>query len=107
MQLTTDDPDFLNPPPIGKLPNLLVGWSEIEMVDCNTIRHTLPFLGIYFAPNIWTPAFGGVAWVTPGKVPMFDPPDVDLVNILGGGKPIVESYRRLPKAVKADLLHKN
>jgi hypothetical protein len=59
MQLATSDPDFLNPPPIGKMPDLNVVWSEIEMVDCNTIKNTVPFFGYYFASNLWQP---GIVW---------------------------------------------
>jgi hypothetical protein len=104
MQLTSSDPDFLNPPPIGKMPDIAAGWSSLEMVDCNTIKNTIPIFGIYFAPNIWQP---GIAWVAQGKVPLIDAPDVDLLDILSGGKPIVETYHRLSKTVNPRLLHHN
>jgi hypothetical protein len=104
MQLATSDPDFLNPPPIGKLPDINAGWTSMEMLDCNTIRNTLPFFGAYFATNIWQP---GIVWKTAGKVPMVDAPDVDLLDLFNGGKPIVETYHRLPKAMNPSLLHKN
>ncbi len=44
--LTTSDPDFLNLPPIGKLPDLMVGWFSEELIDCNTLKNTIPFLGM-------------------------------------------------------------
>jgi hypothetical protein len=102
MQLTTSDPDFLNWPPPPKMPDIVAAWSSLEMVDCNTIRNTIPFFGMYFAANIWQP---GVVWVAQGKVPLIDAPDADLLDALAGGKPIVETYHRLPKAVNPILLH--
>lgn len=103
MQLSTSDPDFLNPPPIGKMPDLFVGWSVIELVDCNSMKNTIPFFGIYLASNIWQP---GIVWLPAGKVPLIDPPDVDLLNVLTGGQPVVETYRRLRNQVNPALLHK-
>ena len=40
LALVTQDPDFLNPPPIGKLPDILVGWFSMDLLDCNTIKNT-------------------------------------------------------------------
>jgi hypothetical protein len=102
LSLITADPDFLNPPPIGKMPDLTVGWTVLEMLDCHTIRNVIPFFGHYFAGNIWSP---GITWALPGKVPLWDPPDLDLLDILAGGHPIVETYRRLPETVNPALLH--
>lgn len=64
MQLYTADPDFLNMPPIGKMPDIRAGWSSMEMLNCNTIKNTLPFFGLYLARNIWEP---GVLWNLKGR----------------------------------------
>lgn len=103
MQLTTSDPDFLNPPPIGKMPDIASGWSSMKMLDCDTIQNTIPFFGLYFASNIWQP---GVVWSLNGKVPLVDAPDVDLLNVLTGGHPIVETYHRLARSINPTLLHR-
>lgn len=104
MRLSTPDPDFLNPPPIGKLPDIWAGWTSMELVDCNTIQNTIPFFGIYLAGQIWQP---GIDWITPGKVPLVDAPDVDLLTAKFGGKPIVETYHRLLKTINPALLHED
>ncbi|MGE5053216.1 MAG: hypothetical protein ACM3WP_03550 [Acidobacteriota bacterium] len=114
--MSAQDPDFLNPPPIGKLPDMLVGWFSMELVDCNTVKNTIPFFGAYFgAPGpygmgIWEPGTptSGVNWIAGGKVPLLDAPDVDMIPILtGGNTPIIETYHRLPSAIKPALLHHN
>ena len=102
MQLSTSDPDFLNPPPIGKMPDIVAVWSSMKLADCNTIENTIPFFGMYFASNIWQP---GVDWITPGKVPLVSAPDVDLVDLLNNGNPIKETYHRLLKTINPALLH--
>ena len=102
IQLSTSDPDFLNPPPIGKMPDITAAWASMELVDCNTIKNTIPFFGVYFAGDIWQP---GVVWLTPGKVPFLDAPDVDLLDVLAGGMPIVETYHRVFRTVNPALLH--
>lgn len=102
--LSTQDPDFLNPPPVGKMPDLTVGWISLEMLDCNTIRNTIPFFGLYAGAGIWAPGLVGPVW-TDAKVPMVSPPDVDLLDVLAGGQPILETYRRLPELVNPALLH--
>ncbi len=110
LQLTTQDPAFLNPPPLPTMPDLVAGWFSMELVNCNTIRNTIPFLGYYFGAGIWQPGSetSGVNWISGGKVPMIDPPDMDLIPILtGGSTPIVESYHRLPTKVNPALLHTN
>ncbi len=104
MQLFTADSTFLKPPPVGKMPDLNIGWGIIEQVDCNTLRNTIPFFGTYLAAGIWQ---RGLVWSAGGKRPLVDPPDVDLLNVLNGGKPIVETYHRLPRAVEPKLLHKD
>lgn len=104
MQLSTSDPDFLNPPPIGKMPDIIAGWTSVEFVDCNTIKNTIPFFGLYFSNNIWQP---GIVWNAEGKIPLVDAPDVDLLDILNGGRPIVETYHRLPKAIEPAVLHRD
>jgi hypothetical protein len=107
MQLSTADEDFLNPPPIGKLPDITAGWSSMRLVDCNTIENRIPFFGVYFASSIWQPDrdLPVIDW-TGVKTPLVSPPDVDLLIILSGGRPIVETYHRLLKTVNPDLLHK-
>lgn len=116
LALVTQDPDFLNPPPIGKLPDILVGWFSMDLLDCNTIKNTIPFLGMYLGapipgvvPGIWQPGtpWSGIAWVAGAKAPMIDPPDVDMIPILSGDvKPIVETYRKVPNKVNPTLLHR-
>jgi len=114
MALTTQDPQYFNPPPYTRLPDIAVGWASMEMTDCNTIQNTLPFYGLYFgAPSkaglgIWEPGtpWSGINWVTNGKVPLADPPDVDLIPVLTGDtKPIVETYHRVMRTVNPTLLH--
>ncbi len=116
MALVTQDPDFLNLPPIGKLPDLMVGWFEVELLDCNTLKNTIPLLGMYIGKptppfaGIWKPGtpWSGIDWVVGGKAPLVDPPDVDMIPILTGDtKPIVETYHRLPATVNPSLLHSN
>jgi hypothetical protein len=109
MALETGDPDFLKPPPIGKLPDIVAGWSFIEFIDCNTIRNTIGVYGVYLGLYTWEPGtpWTGVKWLPNAKVPLSSPPDVDLIPILTGGtKPIVETYRRLPQTVNPALLHR-
>jgi hypothetical protein len=104
MQLSTADPDFLNPPPIGKLPDIIAGWSSMRLVDCNTIENRIPLFGVYFASSVWQPASDGptIDW-TGVKTPLVNPPDVDLLIPITGGSPIVETYHRLLDPL---LLHK-
>ncbi len=106
------DESFVNLPPgaNGKMPDLEVAWQSIEMLDCNTIKNTIPFFGTYFGPPIWEPGtpWSGVNWIAGGKVPLLDAPDVDLIPILTGDtKPIVETYHRLLQTVNPALLHHN
>ena len=101
LQLTTGDPAFLNPPPIGKLPDIRVGWTSMKLVDCDTIENVIPFYGTYFGSTIWQP---GIVWLDQGKVPLVDPPDVDILALLGG-KAVVETYHRLLKTINPDLLY--
>jgi len=42
-------------------------------------------------------------WKTGGKVPLVDRPDVDLLDVLNGGKPILGTYHRLPTTVTPAL----
>lgn len=102
--LSTQDPDFLSPPPVGKMPDLMVGWVSLEMLDCDTIRNTIPFFGLYVGAGIWAPGLLGPVW-TDAKVPMVSPPDVDMIDVLSGGWPLIEVYRRLPERVNPELLH--
>lgn len=109
LSLSTQDPDFLNSPPIGKLPDIIAGWFSMEMVDCNTIRNTIPFLGLYFGSLIWLPGtpWTGIHWLPNAKIPLVSEPDVDLIPVLTGDvKPIVETYRRLPESINPALLHR-
>jgi len=84
------------------MPDLVAGWMSLRMDDCNNMTNTMPFLGLYSGAGIWQP---GPVWVN-AKKPMIDPPDLDLLVILTGGYPVVESYRRLPNNVSPSLLHK-
>ncbi len=103
MQLFTSDSAFLRPPPAGKMPDIHAAWSVIRMVDCNTLETTITFYGVYAAAQVWEP---GVIWKA-GKRPLVDPPDVDLLNVVSGGTPVTETYRRLPRTIDLGLLHKN
>jgi hypothetical protein len=60
--------------------------------------------GLYLARNIWEP---GVLWNLNGKIPMKDAPDVDLLDVLNAGKPIVETYHRLSTEMNPTLMHRN
>lgn len=107
--LTTNDPAYLSPPPMSNLPDIAVAWLSVEMVDCNTLRTTIPFYGIYFGAFIWKPGtpWTGINWVPNPKVPLATAPDVDLIPILTGNvKPIVETYHRVLETVNPHLLHK-
>lgn len=116
------DSTFVDLPPAanGKMPDLDAGWVSMEMLDCNTIKNTIPFLGTYFGPPTQIPPLGvdtpgiwlpgnpgmGVNWIAGGKVPLLDAPDLDMILLLTGDvKPIVETYHRLPKTVNPALLH--
>ena len=95
------------PGPNYQMPDLNVGWNSMQLVDCNTIKNTIPFFGVYFGAGIWQPGspWTGPAWIR-GKVPLADPPDVDMIPILTGEmKPIVEIYHRLPYTINRELLH--
>lgn len=109
MSLSTQDPSFLGLPPYTTLPDLSVGWVITEMMDCNTLQSTIPFLGLYSAASIWQPGtpWSGINWLAKGKVPLDSPPDIDLIPVLTGDiKPIVETYHRVPETVNPELLHK-
>lgn len=110
MALETTNPEYLSPPPFQTLPDLVAAWFSMELVDCNTIRNTIPFFGTYFGVGIWQPGspWSGVNWLSGGKVPMVDAPDLDMIPLLTGDtKPIVETYHRLPSKVNPALLHTN
>lgn len=124
LSLAADSSVADNPGTAAKMPDLLAGWVSMEMVDCNTIRNTIPFFGLYFAsptqlppelfppfgvntPGIWLPGtpWTGVNWIN-GKVPFVDAPDVDMIIALTlDTRPIVETYHRLPATVNPALLH--
>ncbi len=107
--LTTQDPAYLNPPPFANLPDIAAGWFTFELLDCNTIKSTIPFLGLYVGQAIWQPGtpYTGINWLPNAKVPMQDVPDLDLIQFLTGDvKPIVETYHRVPQTVNPALLHK-
>ena len=102
LALSTQNTDFVTlPPPYGEMPDLLAGWMSLRMVDCNNMTNTMPFFGLYFGAGTWLP---GPIWA--GKKPMVDAPNLDLLDILNAGHPVVESYRRLPNSVNPSLLHK-
>lgn len=103
--LVSQDPNFVLQYPPPETPDLVVGWFSMELLDCNTIKNTIPFLGYYFGPPIWELAVGGVNWVSPSKVPLVDPPDLDLLVMTNGGAPEIERYRRIATKVNPALLH--
>ena len=110
MALQTSNPEYLNAPPFQTLPDLAAAWFSIEMVDCDTIKNTIPFFGVYFGAGLWQPGspWSGIGWLTNGKVPFVDAPDLDMIPILTGDtKPIVETYHRVPSKVNPALLHHN
>jgi hypothetical protein len=105
MQLSTQDPAFLGPPEkIGATPDINAVWSLMKLVDCNTIQNTIPFFGIYFGGPIGE---SGIVWVPPGKIPLLDPPDFNLLIPITGGAPIRETYHRLLKTINPALLPEN
>ncbi len=109
MSLTTQDPAYSGPPPFATLPDLAVVWESVEMLDCNTIKATIAFFGVYSGALIWLPGspWTGISWMPNPKVPLTDAPDIDMIPILTGDtKPVVETYHRLPEAVNPALLHK-
>ena len=106
--LNTQDPQYLNPPPFTALPDIAAGWFTFELKDCNTLKSTIPFLGLYYGAGIWQPGtpWTGISWLSNAKVPLIDPPDMDLIPFLTGDtKPIVESYHRVLNTVNPALLH--
>ncbi len=108
MALNTQDPAYTGAPPYQNLPDIAAGSFSVEMIDCNSLTNTIPFYGLYFGSQIWKPGtpWTGINWVASGKVPLVDPPDVDLVFALTGDtKPIVETYHRIARAVNPALLH--
>ena len=110
MALQTSDPEYLKPPPFQKMPDLMAAWFSVEMVDCNTIKNTIPFFGTYFGEGFWQPGspWTGMGWISGGKVPLVDAPDLDMIPILTGDtKPIVETYHRVSTRVNPNLLHHN
>ena len=95
------------PGPNYKMPDIIVGWNSMRLLDCNTIKNTIPFLGMYFGAGIWKPGtpWTGINWLR-GKVPLLDPPDVDMIPVLTGDvKPIVETYHRVSTTINPYLLH--
>ena len=97
VQLYSENPAFASgPPTLFLMPDVHVLWSSMKLTDCNTLTTSIPFFGLYFADGI----FSGTT------VPFVTPLDVDLVNVLNGGMPITESYRRLPTTKPApELMH--
>ena len=97
-----------NKPPMAltRMPDFEVGWVSMELLDCNTIKNTIPFFGIYFGVDIWSAGtpWTGPSWAPNPKALLNSEPDVDLIPILTGDvKPIVEIYRRVPTTVNLNL----
>ncbi len=106
--LSTQDPQYMNPPPFTALPDIAAGWFTFELKDCNTMKSVIPFLGLYSGAGIWEPGtpWTGIKWLPNAKVPLIDPPDMDLIPFLTGDtKPIVETYHRVLNTVNPALLH--
>jgi hypothetical protein len=76
------------------VPDINAGWLSMKLVGCNTVSNLI-FFGLYLSNSVWSGQ----------KTPMIDAPDVDLINGLNGGRPIVETYHRLPAKVNRALLH--
>ena len=76
------------------MPDINAGWLSMKLVGCNTVSNLI-FFGLYLSNSVWSGQ----------KTPMIDAPDVDLINGLNGGRPIVETYHRLPAKVNRALLH--
>ena len=96
LQMTSKDPAFAtSPPTLGLMPDINAGWVSMKLVGCNTISNSIPFFGLYLSNSVWTGQ----------KTPLIDAPDVDFLNVLNGGRPIVEMYHRLPAKVNRALLH--
>lgn len=107
--LSTQDPQYMNPPPFTALPDIAAGWFTFALKDCNTLQSIIPFLGLYAGAGIWEPGspWTGINWLSNGKTPLIDPPDVDLILFLTGDtKPIVETYHRVLNTVNPNLLHR-
>lgn len=106
--LTTQDPAYSGPPPFANLPDIAAGWFTFELLDCNTMKSVIPFLGLYNGAGIWKPGtpWTGIDWTSGAKVPLIDPPDMDIIPFLtGDSKPIVETYHRVVQTVNPALLH--
>lgn len=106
--LSTQDPAYAGPPPFANLPDIAAGWFTFELMDCNTMKSVIPFLGLYYGAGIWKPGtpWTGIDWAPNGKVPMIDTPDMDIIPFLTGDtKPIVETYHRVAQTVNPALLH--
>ena len=107
--LNTQDLAYNGPPPFANLPDIAAGWFTFELLNCNTMKSTIPFLGLYSGLGIWEPGtpWTGIHWLPNAKVPMHDVPDVDLIPVLTGDlKPIIETYHRVSPTVNPSLLHK-
>ena len=74
--LETSDPEYLNPPPFKNMPDLAVGWFSEELLDCNTLKTTLSFFGLYFGAGVWEPGtpWTGMGWISGGKIPLVTRP---------------------------------
>jgi hypothetical protein len=65
------------------LPQVQIVHTDIELTDCNTLVSTIDLWAAYLS-------------FTLEMTPFVDDPDLDLLLILNGGQPIIETYRRLP-----------
>ncbi len=96
MQFYSDNEAFTTAPPtILLFPDLRVGYSIMKLTDCNTISNYIPFFGVYFGYRVWA-----------GEVtPFVSPLDFDFLDLLSNGKPIRETYHRIPNSINPALLH--
>ena len=64
------------------IPELDGIWEHVVMLDCNTLRGTIEWYGVYIP-------------LTAGKIPFVTPPDGEIIQDFNGGAPMVETYHRV------------
>jgi hypothetical protein len=69
-----------------QLPELDVVRSRLRLLDCNTAENTIDVYVVYYSFD------------STKMTPFVTPPDLDVIADYNGGKPIVETYRRMPTA---------
>jgi len=64
------------------IPELDGIWGHVMMLDCNTLRSTIEWYGVYIP-------------LSAGKIAFVTPPDGEIIQDFNGGTPIVETYHRV------------